>query len=140
MGVQMCGSGSLEKVRWSGKMKAWPDQTILDLFGIDLPIILAPMAGPGTAALAIAVSNVFTGRPARGILNRLMLEVGPIASTAPAFPLASSAVGPLRAKSEPTGSRDFMNLWSGQAARLAQRSVPAGELTRALASEALARL
>ncbi len=86
------------------------------------------------------ITNVFTGRPARGIANRLMLEVGPMTSTAPAFPLASTAVGPLRVKSEPTGSRDFMNLWSGQAARLARRGVPAGELTRALASEALARL
>jgi hypothetical protein len=55
-----------------------------------------------------------------------MLEVGPMASTVPNFPLASSAVGPLRAKSEQTGSRDFMNLWSGQAARLAHRNVPAG--------------
>jgi nitronate monooxygenase len=86
------------------------------------------------------ITNVFTGRPARGIANRLMLEVGAMAPTAPAFPLASSAVGPLRAKSEPTGSRDFMNLWSGQAAHLARRGVPAGELTRVLASEALARL
>ncbi len=86
------------------------------------------------------ITNVFTGRPARGIANRLMLEVGPMTPTAPAFPLASTAVGPLRAKSEPTGSRDFMNLWSGQAARLARRGAPAGELTRALASEALARL
>jgi nitronate monooxygenase len=86
------------------------------------------------------ITNVFTGRPARGIANRLMLEVGPMASTAPAFPLAGSAVGPLRAKSESTGSMDFMNLWSGQAARLARRGLSAGELTRTLASEALARL
>ena len=86
------------------------------------------------------ITNVFTGRPARGIANRLMLEVGPMASTAPAFPLASSAVGPPRAKSEPNRSKDFMNLWSGQAARLARRGVPAGELTRTLASEALAKL
>ncbi|HKD70313.1 MAG TPA: nitronate monooxygenase family protein [Candidatus Binataceae bacterium] len=86
------------------------------------------------------LTNVFTGRPARGIVNRLMLEAGPMASTLPDFPLASSAVGPLRAMSEPAGSRDFMNLWSGQAARLARRGVPAGEMTRALASEALAKL
>ena len=86
------------------------------------------------------ITNVFTGRPARGIVNRLMLEVGPMASIAPSFPLASSAIGPLRAKSEPMGSRDFMNLWSGQAARLARRGMPAGELTRTLASETLARL
>jgi nitronate monooxygenase len=85
------------------------------------------------------VTNVFTGRPARGIVNRLMSEIGPISSAAPHFPLASSAIAPLRAKTEPAGSSDFMNLWSGQAARLARRSTPAGELTRALASEALAR-
>ncbi len=38
-------------------MKAWPDRRILDLFGIELPIILAPMAGPGNAALAVAASG-----------------------------------------------------------------------------------
>jgi nitronate monooxygenase len=86
------------------------------------------------------ITNVFTGRPARGIVNRLMLEVGPMASAVPSFPLASSAVGHLRAKSEPADSNAFVNMWSGQAARLARRGVPAGELTRALASEALARL
>jgi nitronate monooxygenase len=86
------------------------------------------------------ITNVFTGRPARGIANRLMLEVGPMSSAVPNFPLASSAVGHLRAKSEPAGSNAFMNLWSGQAARLARRGVSAGEMTRALASEALARL
>jgi nitronate monooxygenase len=86
------------------------------------------------------ITNVFTGRPARGIANRLMMEVGPIASNAPDFPLASSAIAPLRAKSEPAGSSDFMNLWSGQAARLARRGMPAAEMTRALASAALARL
>jgi nitronate monooxygenase len=86
------------------------------------------------------ITNVFTGRPARGIVNRLMLEVGPMASAVPSFPFASSAVGPLRAKSEPTGSNAFVNMWSGQAVRLARRDVPAGEMTRALASEALARL
>jgi nitronate monooxygenase len=86
------------------------------------------------------ITNVFTGRPARGIANRLMLEVGPMASSAPSFPLASSAVAPLSAKSEAAGSADFMNLWSGQAARLARRGVPASELTCMLASEALERL
>jgi nitronate monooxygenase len=58
----------------------------------------------------------------------------------PDFPLASSAVAPLRAKSEAQGSEDFVNLWSGQAASVAHRGVPAGELTRALASEALKKL
>ncbi len=86
------------------------------------------------------VTNVFTGRPARGIVNRLMSEIGPISSAAPRFPLASSALAPLRAKTEPAGSNDFMNLWSGQAVSLARRGVPAGELTRMLAFAALARL
>jgi nitronate monooxygenase len=86
------------------------------------------------------ITNVFTGRPARGIVNRLMVEVGPMASAAPRFPLASSALAPLKAKSEPAGSSDFTNLWSGQAARLARRGLPADEMTRRLASEALARL
>ena len=86
------------------------------------------------------ITNVFTGRPARGIVNRLMLEVGPMAPAVPSFPLASGAVGHLRAKSEPAGSNAFVNMWSGQAVRLALRDVPAGEMTRALASEALARL
>ncbi|HVN28682.1 MAG TPA: nitronate monooxygenase family protein, partial [Candidatus Binataceae bacterium] len=85
------------------------------------------------------VTNVFTGRPARGIVNRVMREVGPVSRDTPAFPLASSALAPLRSKSEPTGSTDFMNLWSGQAARLARRDLSARELTLALAKEALAK-
>ncbi|HWK47433.1 MAG TPA: nitronate monooxygenase family protein [Stellaceae bacterium] len=86
-----------------------------------------------------ALTNLFTGRPARGIVNRLMREVGPISETAPAFPLAGGALTPLRAKTEPTGSGDFMPLWSGQGARLA-REMPAGELTLRLADEAAKKL
>ena len=83
-----------------------------------------------------ALSNLFTGRPARGIVNRLMRDLGALSSSAPGFPLAASALAPLRAKAEQAGSGDFTNLWSGQAARLA-REMPAGELTRRLAAEAL---
>lgn len=86
-----------------------------------------------------ALTNVFTGRPARGIVNRLMTEVGPMAEDAPAFPLAAGAIAPLRAKAEAAGSGDFSPLWSGQAGGLAQE-VPAGELTRRLMTEAAARL
>ena len=86
------------------------------------------------------ITNVFTGRGARGIVNRLISELGPISMIAPAFPVASSATAPLRTKGESAGSRDFSPLWSGQAARLARRGVSAGELTRALAAEALARI
>jgi nitronate monooxygenase len=86
-----------------------------------------------------ALTNVFTGRPARGIVNRLVREVGPMCDDAPGFPLAAGALAPLRSKSEAIGSRDFIPLWSGQAARLG-RELPAGELTRALAAEALSLL
>jgi nitronate monooxygenase len=83
-----------------------------------------------------ALTNVFTGHPARGIVNRLMHEVGPISDAAPAFPLAGGALVPLRSKTEPTGSSDFTSMWSGQAARLG-RELPAGELTRRLSEETL---
>ena len=86
-----------------------------------------------------ALTNVFTGRPARGIVNRIMREVGPMSPLAPAFPLAGGALAPLRAAIEPTGSGDFMSLWSGQSAALC-RPVPATQLTRELAEEAHALL
>ncbi|WP_309086208.1 nitronate monooxygenase family protein [Chelativorans sp.] len=82
-----------------------------------------------------ALTNLFTGRPARGLLNRLMREVGPISADAPAFPLATAALAPLRKAAESAGSGDFSPLWAGQAAALA-RPMPAGELTRRLAEEA----
>lgn len=86
-----------------------------------------------------ALTNVFTGRPARGIVNRIIREVGPMSDLAPAFPLASGALAPLKAKTEPAGSSDFMSLWSGQAASLG-RELPAGELTQRLWAEALERM
>lgn len=78
-----------------------------------------------------ALTNVFTGRPARGIVNRVMRELGPISGAVPAFPLATSALAPLRAKAESAGSGDFSPLWSGQNAS-GCRTIPAGELTHAL--------
>jgi len=105
----------------------------------------ATIAEPHRRALAsgtdraTALTNVFTGRPARGIVNRIMREIGPIAPEAPPFPLAGGALAPLRSASEPDGSDAFMSLWSGQSAGLA-RAMAAGELTRHLAKEALARL
>jgi nitronate monooxygenase len=80
-----------------------------------------------------------TGRPARGIVNRLMREIGPMSDTAPEFPLAAGALTPLRAKAEAQGSGDFSPMWAGQAAALG-RAMPAGELTKALAAEALKRM
>ncbi len=85
------------------------------------------------------ITNVLTGRPARGIANRVMREVGPISPDAPAFPHAATGLAPLKAASEKLGKLDFTNLWAGQAVRLG-REMPAAELTRAVAGAALARL
>jgi nitronate monooxygenase len=85
------------------------------------------------------VTNVFTGRPARAIVNRLIREVGPMSNGVPEFPLAAAALVPLRSKSEAAGSGDFTALWSGQAARLS-RELPAAELTKQLAAETLEKL
>lgn len=82
-----------------------------------------------------ALTNLFTGRPARGIVNRVMREIGPISSLAPAFPRAGGALLPLKAKDD----ADFANLWSGQALRLGVE-LPAYELTLRLAEQALAQL
>ena len=81
------------------------------------------------------LTNVFTGRPARGRRNRIVDELGPISSVAPAFPTAGSAVAPLRAAAEAIGSGDFSPLWSGQAGVMVG-DVPAGELTRELIASA----
>jgi nitronate monooxygenase len=100
---------------------------------------------PARVALAQArddstvITNVMTGRPARGVVNRVMREVGPISAHAPAFPHAATALGPLKVAAEKLGKVDFTNLWAGQAVRMG-REMPAAELTRALAGAALARL
>jgi nitronate monooxygenase len=84
------------------------------------------------AARHTALTNLFTGRPARGIVNHIMRALGPMSSAPPAFPLATSAVAPLRAKAESQGCGDFSPLWSGQNAS-GCKEVPAAQLTRELA-------
>jgi len=86
------------------------------------------------AARHTALTNLFTGRPARGVVNRVMRELGPISSAAPAFPLAASAMAPLRAKAESQGSGDFSPLWSGQN-KIGCKEVSASQLTRELAAD-----
>ena len=75
------------------------------------------------------VTNVFTGRPARSLRNRLIDELGPMSEHAPPFPTAAGAVAPLRAAAEALGSGDFSPLWSGQAG-VGTADVPAFDLTR----------
>lgn len=83
-----------------------------------------------------ALTNLFTGRPARGLVNRVMRELGPMSPIAPSFPLATSAILPLRTAAEAVGRPDFSPLWSGQNAS-ACRDIPAAELTRELTGRAI---
>jgi nitronate monooxygenase len=102
----------------------------------------AKISAPYRAALATAgehdtaVTNLMTGRPARGLVNRVMREIGPLNAIAPEFPLAAGALAPLRARAEAQGSGDFSPMWAGQAAPLG-RAMPAGELVRTLVAETL---
>jgi nitronate monooxygenase len=84
------------------------------------------------AAQTTAITNLFTGRPARGIVNRLMREIGPVNPAAPAFPLAATAIFALRSQAEPRGVSDFTSMWAGQNAT-ACREISAADLTRQLA-------
>ena len=105
----------------------------------------AKITAPHRAALKAAwdddtvLTRVFTGRPARGIVNRIVREVGAMSEAPPEFPLAGGALMPLRGKSEPAGSGDFTPMWSGQAMRLG-REMSTEELTRTLVREAQERL
>ena len=83
------------------------------------------------AGRVTAMTNLFTGRPARGIVNRLMRELGPMNSAVPDFPLAAVALAPLRAHLERRGSGDFSPLWAGENTRSC-REQPAAEVTREL--------
>jgi nitronate monooxygenase len=78
-----------------------------------------------------ALTNLFSGRPARAIMNRLMADLSPINAAAPAFPLAADALAALRKKAESLGSGDFSPLWCGQNVS-GCREIPAAALTRAL--------
>ena len=82
------------------------------------------------------LTNLFSGRPARSLYNRLMKDIGPINNKAPTFPTAGGALVPLKKASEENGSADFSSLWSGQSASLAI-PMDAGDLTKKLASDAL---
>ena len=84
------------------------------------------------AAHRTALTNVFTGRPARGIVHRMVRELGPINPVAPAFPTAAAASLPLRQAAERQGSGDFSPLWAGQNVS-GCAAIPAGQMTRTLA-------
>jgi nitronate monooxygenase len=105
----------------------------------------AKISAPHRAALksahddGTALTNLVTGRPARGFVTRLMREHGPMSDVVPEFPLAAIALAPLRAKAEAEGKGDFSPLWSGEAAALG-RELPAAEVLKAFAQESIARM
>ena len=87
----------------------------------------------GDAGRQTALTNLFSGRPARGIVNRFMRELGPLSTLPPAFPSAVNAIAPLRAAAEQAGRGDFSPLWAGQDVS-GCRAIPAAQLVRALAA------
>jgi len=95
------------------------------------PVHRAALRGPDASHTAL--TNLISGRPARGIMNRLMRDLGPMSHLPPEFPLATPAIVPLRAVAEAKGMGDFSPLWAGQNAS-GCREIPAAELTRELAA------
>jgi nitronate monooxygenase len=79
------------------------------------------------------LTRAFTGRTARGLVNRFLDEHSPAAPVA--YPEIHYATAPLRAAARRRGDGDAFNLWAGQAHVLAQAR-PAGEIVRALAADA----
>lgn len=82
------------------------------------------------------LTNIFTGRPARSMKNRIIRDLGPLAKEAPPFPYAGGALAPLKSITEKAGSGDFMSLWSGQAIGLRKKIISAEQLTNEIIQEA----
>lgn len=78
-----------------------------------------------------AITNLFSGKPARGIINRVIREIGPMNDNVPEFPLAANAITALRKQAEASGLGDFSPLWCGQNAT-ACKEISAADLTREL--------
>lgn len=78
-----------------------------------------------------ALTNLFSGGLARGMFNRVMHELGPQNSAAPAFPMATAGITPLRTRAESLGLDDFTPLWSGMNRRGCLEA-PAAEVVQRL--------
>ncbi|WP_020561158.1 NAD(P)H-dependent flavin oxidoreductase [Thiofilum flexile] len=79
-----------------------------------------------------ALTTLFSGKPARGIVNRVMRELGYINPLAPDFPYAAIEMTQLRNHAEKLGVNDFSPLWCGQNT-LDCQTISARELTLQLA-------
>ncbi len=107
--------------------------------GISAPHRAALMASDGSDTRP---TTAFSGRPARGVVNRYMAALAAHEDELPDFPLMNAVTGPLRKASAAAGSPDFIALWSGQAVGLS-RETTATELVERLVAEtraAMARL
>ena len=104
---------------------------LLDLLDEATTSALHRQALMSDAAKHTALTNLFSGRPARGIVNKFMRDFGPLNPEAPAFPLATSAVAPLRAAADGKGQSDYSPLWSGQNASDCQ-ALPAADIAHKL--------
>jgi nitronate monooxygenase len=82
-----------------------------------------------------AITNIFSGRPARCVVNRGIEEIGPISDGLPDFPLGFAAMAPLRIAAEAQNDWGFSARYCGQSAALCQ-SMSAAALTRRIGREA----
>lgn len=87
-----------------------------------------------SAADVTAVTRAFSGRPARGLKNRFLVEMGEHQGELPIFPVQNALTQDIRAAARKQGRPEFMSLWAGQAAQLA-RSTKAAELVRGVVEE-----
>ena len=85
------------------------------------------------------VTRAFSGRPARGIKNRFLTEVGANEEALAPFPVQNALTRDVRAAAQEQDRPEFMSLWAGQAARLARRAA-AADLVRETVEEAEAVL
>jgi nitronate monooxygenase len=79
-------------------------------------------------------TRAFSGRPARGVINRLMMELATVEADIPPYPIQNKLTQELRAAANAQGRAEFMSLWAGQAVGLA-RAEPAGTIVRQLAAD-----
>jgi nitronate monooxygenase len=86
------------------------------------------------------VTRAFSGRPARGIVNRVMAELdGQADAPILPYPAQNALTRPMRAEAARRGRAEYLSLWAGQGAPLARRE-PAAELVERLDREAEAAL
>jgi nitronate monooxygenase len=105
-------------------------------------LLRTPESGAGAAyreALATVEdigtrqTRAFSGRPARGVINRIMNEIE-AGGDIPPYPLQNKLTSEIRSAAGEQGKADYLSLWAGQAAALA-RELPAEQVVREMALE-----